>query len=289
MGGIPDHRDDGTRRDTMLKCVALLKRREGMSREAFIDYYETRHAPLITELAPQILVYRRNFPEPDGRFEFGGAAVDFDCLTELFFADRAAYDAFAARCAEPDVARRIAEDEENVFDRAATRMMVVEERGGAIPGRGGAAADPLRLLDAERAIGRGLARFARVLDGKDWAALGEVFAPDLSFDYGQGERAGMAALEEQMRRYLDVCGGTQHLLGSLLVDVDGDRAVSRAYVQARHQRRDDAAGAIFDSNGEYVDRWERRAEGWRIVRRDALWATHSGDPAVLQAGTGELG
>ncbi|SFR91611.1 nuclear transport factor 2 family protein [Sphingomonas jatrophae] len=272
----------------MLKCIALLKRKPGLSDEALVAYYEGRHAPLIVGLCPQILAYRRNFVQAEGRFEFG-AAIDFDVVTELYFADRTAYDAFVARNAEPEVARLIAEDEENVFDRAATRMMVVEEHGGAIPGRPVPAADGLRALQDERAIQRGLARFARVLDGKDWGSLGDVFAADLDFDYGQGERQGMAALEDQMRRYLDACGGTQHLLGSILVDVDGDSAVSRAYVQARHQRRGEGGGAIFDSNGEYVDRWARRADGWRIVRRDATWATHSGDPAILAAGADELG
>jgi hypothetical protein len=144
------------------------------------------------------------------------------------------------------------------------------------------------LLD-EREILRKLGRFARVLDGKEWGGLSDVFARDLSFEYGQGEREGIAALEDQMRRYLDVCGPTQHLLGSIIVDVDGDTAVSRAYVQARHQRRDDPAGGVFDSTGEYVDRWQRLSEGWRIVRRDAIWFLHTGDPGVLAAGAGELG
>jgi len=145
------------------------------------------------------------------------------------------------------------------------------------------------LLD-EREIIRGLSRFARVLDGKQWDRLTDIFADDVAFHYGSaGEEHGLDALRATMRRFLDRCGGTQHLIGSILVDVDGDTAVSRAYVQARHQRPDDPAGPIFDSNGEYVDRWERRAEGWRIVRRDALWANHSGDPAILHAGDNELG
>lgn len=144
------------------------------------------------------------------------------------------------------------------------------------------------LLD-EREITRGLSRFARILDEKRWADLPDVFARDLTFDYGGGERAGMAALDAQMRQFLDVCGPTQHLIGSLLIDVDGDHAASRAYVQARHQRRDDPVGRIFDSVGEYRDRWERRPEGWRIVRRDAIWALHAGDPAVLAANEGDLG
>ncbi len=137
------------------------------------------------------------------------------------------------------------------------------------------------LLD-ERDISRGLARFARILDTKSWLELSLVFAEDIAFDYGTGEeRHGLEALRDNMTRFLDKCGPTQHLIGSLLVDVDGDTALSRAYVQARHQAASDPGGAVFDTNGEYVDRWERRAEGWRIVRRDAIWATHSGDPGVI--------
>ncbi len=144
------------------------------------------------------------------------------------------------------------------------------------------------LLD-EREIARGLSRFAPILDQKRWDDLSDVFADELTFHYGVGEQQGMAALRAQMRRFLDICGNTQHLIGSLLIDVDGDQAVSRAYVQARHQREDDPVGPIFDSTGEYIDKWQRRPEGWRIVRRDALWFLHHGDPGVLAAGDADLG
>jgi len=145
------------------------------------------------------------------------------------------------------------------------------------------------LLD-ERDITRGLARFARILDGKQWDALGEVFAEDIKFDYGSGgDQAGMAALRVQMQTFLDKCGGTQHLIGSISIDVDGDRATSRAYVQARHQARGDAGGAVFDSNGEYTDIWQRRPQGWRIIRRDATWFIHTGNAAVIGAGPADLG
>ncbi len=114
----------------MFKCIALLKRKPGLSREAFIDYYETRHAVLIRNLLPDILYYRRNFVDSAGAFIFPGAApIDFDVITEIGFADRAAYDRFVAAAAEPDIAQRIATDEENLFDRNATRMLVVEEYG----------------------------------------------------------------------------------------------------------------------------------------------------------------
>lgn len=271
----------------MYKCIALLRQRPDISREAFVDYYENRHSVLIRQLLPGILDYRRNYVDREGAFVFPGAQpMDFDVVTELRFADRAAYDRFTAKAAEPDIANQIARDEENLFDRSATRMFVVEEKASPM----GDNSTRLAAMLDEREVIRGLSRFARMIDGKHWDRIGDIFAADVVFDYGSGEdEHGLAALTANMRRFLDGCGGTQHLIGSILVDVDGDRATSRAYVQARHQRVDDAAGPIFDSNGEYVDQWERRPEGWRIVRRDALWATHTGDPAILHAGTSDLG
>jgi len=136
---------------------------------------------------------------------------------------------------------------------------------------------------AERAVREGLARFARVLDGKQWDCLNDVFAQDITFDYGMGEQAGMSALTENMRRFLDVCGPSQHLIGSIAIEVapGGASATSRAYVQARHQRANDNGGGVFDSNGEYVDQWALLPQGWRIIRRDAIWQTHSGDAAII--------
>eukprot|EP01037_Dinobryon_pediforme_P008089 gene8089-8170_t len=151
------------------QAIALLRCRAGLSRAEFIAYYETRHAPLIRSLFPEIIAYTRNYVDRSGAFDSAAAPIDFDSVTEMRFADRASYDRFLARAAEPDVARAIAEDEEHVFDRAATRMMVVDE----VPASSGAAAPEAQItaLEAERAVREGLARFARVIDAKDWAAL----------------------------------------------------------------------------------------------------------------------
>jgi ketosteroid isomerase-like protein len=140
----------------------------------------------------------------------------------------------------------------------------------------------LRTLLDEREIIHLLGRFARILDGREWAAVGDVFADDVAFNYGDGEeRRGIDALRGQFERFLDACGPSQHLLGSIVVAVAVDAATSRSYVQARHQGAGAKANLFFDSNGEYVDRWERRSQGWRIVRRDAHWFMHMGDPSVI--------
>jgi|TARA_R100000005_G_scaffold96055_1_gene80362 uncharacterized protein (TIGR02118 family) len=117
----------------MYKSMALLKCKPGLTREQFIDYYETQHAPLICQLLPEVCGYRRNFIRSEGAFlNPGAAARDYDVITELWFADRAAYDAAMERCADPEIARRIAEDEEHFLDRSCTRMFVVDEHISAI-------------------------------------------------------------------------------------------------------------------------------------------------------------
>lgn len=113
----------------MFKCIALLKRKPKLSHEAFVDYYETKHAPLIRRLLPGIVDYRRNYVDIDGAFLFPDAApIDFDVITEIWLDDKVAYDRFLAVAAQEDVAQQIARDEENFLDRGRSRMLVVEER-----------------------------------------------------------------------------------------------------------------------------------------------------------------
>jgi len=142
-----------------------------------------------------------------------------------------------------------------------------------------------RLVD-ERDIAVLLATLARILDSRDWARVPEVVAAEVSFDYTDSgtDVHGREALLANFRQFLDVCGPSQHLLGSIIVEVNGDSALSRSYVQARHRSKDPLDPRLFDSNGEYIDRWERRAEGWRMVHRRAIWASQSGDPSVIGFG-----
>lgn len=48
----------------MIKTMGLLKRKPGMSREDFIDYYETRHAPLAVEIQTTMKRYIRRYLSP---------------------------------------------------------------------------------------------------------------------------------------------------------------------------------------------------------------------------------
>lgn len=113
------------------KVIALLRKRADISREAFIDYYESRHAPLILSVFPSIAAYRRNFADFSSAFASDAAPFDFDVVTEIEFADRAGYEEMLALHAEPAIGATIAEDEANFIDRGFTRMFVVETRESA--------------------------------------------------------------------------------------------------------------------------------------------------------------
>jgi hypothetical protein len=79
-------------------------------------------------LIPQFVDYRRNYVDLNGAFIFEGAATpDFDVVTEIWFKDRKAYEEMVAIVSQPDIAKQIADDEENVFDRSKTRLFVGEE------------------------------------------------------------------------------------------------------------------------------------------------------------------
>ena len=121
----------------MFKTIALLKTKPGLSREAFIDYYESTHVPLIRQCLPQIDGYRRNFVRWEGAVIAADTTADFDVVTEMWYADRAAFEAAMALFAQPEVSRRIAEDEEHFLDRSKTRFFMVEECTEASSGPSG--------------------------------------------------------------------------------------------------------------------------------------------------------
>jgi len=111
-----------------VKVVVLLKRKPGMSREDFKRYYETRHAVLATQVVPGLLDYRRTYLSADRpAFEAPAVAPEFDVMTTLVFADAAAYEHAFATLQRPEIARRIAADEEQLFDRTCIRSYLAEE------------------------------------------------------------------------------------------------------------------------------------------------------------------
>lgn len=127
----------------------------------------------------------------------------------------------------------------------------------------------LEILAAEREIARALARFARAMDERDWPVLHEIMLPGATADLGTGELEGPAEVVAVIRSYLDNCGPSQHLLGTMLIDVDiaGGTATSRTYVSDLHLGIDDRQGLSFSTLGDYHDEWHLVGDAWRMSRR----------------------
>ena len=116
-----------------VKMIALLKKKPNMPREAFIDYYETRHEPLARELFPQIAGYRRSYTIPGSTYVYPHIKdvpppPDFDVMTELWFNSMEDFEAMSQATGRSEISERLTRDEENLFDRAVMTMLLVDER-----------------------------------------------------------------------------------------------------------------------------------------------------------------
>lgn len=141
--------------------------------------------------------------------------------------------------------------------------------------------DPIATLLDERDIGRALTRFARAMDDRDWDAAKAILSDDATGDLGTGPLHGPDAILGCIRHYLDGCGPTQHLLGNLLIDIDGDRAESRCYVSDMHLGAGDRRALSFVTLGDYHDRWHRISGQWRLTHRTKRNAGHLGSFEVF--------
>jgi hypothetical protein len=111
----------------MLKILAFLTKRQDLETQAFLEHYETKHIPLIKSLAPTPLVYKRSYLVRGDALNLDDGSIDFDVVTAFVFADRDAYQAWAAAVFKPGAAEQVATDEARFLDRARTRTFIVEE------------------------------------------------------------------------------------------------------------------------------------------------------------------
>jgi uncharacterized protein (TIGR02118 family) len=97
----------------MYKALFFLTAKPGMSRQAFIDYYETTHWKFV-RFVPGIRKYMRRYVSPMP----GGPAPDFDVIMEMWFDDEASAQSAFAHLFDPERYKEVIADEENLFDRA---------------------------------------------------------------------------------------------------------------------------------------------------------------------------
>jgi len=109
------------------KAMAVMAKKPGLSKAAFIDYYENHHVPLIKSMF-DIAEYRRSYVDLTGAILAAGVEKpDFDVVTELWFKTRGDHEAMLAGPSDPGITKRIADDEAHFLDRTKTRFFIVDE------------------------------------------------------------------------------------------------------------------------------------------------------------------
>ena len=112
-----------------IKIAAFMKRLPNVTHEQFRDHYEKVHR-LIGEkyLSKYTIRYTRKyltpFPDPVTGNEPPRA---FDAVTEIWYADKAAYDAANAQFSDPAVMKEIMDDVRNFLDLANSPHFFVTE------------------------------------------------------------------------------------------------------------------------------------------------------------------
>ena len=122
-------------------------------------------------------------------------------------------------------------------------------------------------------------RYCWALDAKDWAVLDTVFAEDANGDLLE-DVVGRTAIKKRVETALSRMDETQHLISNHQINVQGDTATSRCYLQAQHVRKAAHGGTNFIIAGRYEDELKRTPDGWRISFRRLVVMWTDGNPAV---------
>lgn len=111
------------------KILLFMKRRPGMTVEAFRDYYENKHVPLCAKYMSGITRYVRRYLDPQPHPESGSnEELPYDVITELWFEDEAVFRGTVKYLSTGTMANEVIEDEKKLFDRASMRMATVVEQ-----------------------------------------------------------------------------------------------------------------------------------------------------------------
>ncbi|MGE0066511.1 MAG: EthD domain-containing protein [Solirubrobacterales bacterium] len=114
----------------MIKVVAMLRRREGLTHEEFFAYYEEKHLPLAWGLLPdEVTAVVVHYVQNHAR-RLGGSEPPFDCVTEIGFADADGMRVYNEWYLGPGGAA-IRADEDNFVDKERSKVLITDEHQAA--------------------------------------------------------------------------------------------------------------------------------------------------------------
>jgi len=109
--------------------------------------------------------------------------------------------------------------------------------------------------------------YARALDRLDRELLARQFWPDATVDYGTFFQGPAREFIDVAMRFQGSMRDTHHLVGNVLVSLEGARASAESYVQASHVLLQDGERVQLLVGARYLDRFELRGGEWRLSYR----------------------
>lgn len=124
----------------------------------------------------------------------------------------------------------------------------------------------VRWLVDRAAISDLLIDFARCLDEGDYESYAANFTEDGILELPFHTHRGRAGMADYVRHNLGAFVRTHHLSGNHAIDIEGDTARSRSYVQAVHVKDPGDDSDIATLGGWYHCEYRRTEHGWRFTR-----------------------
>ena len=124
-------------------------------------------------------------------------------------------------------------------------------------------------LIAKQDIYELIARYMRGLDRLDADLLRSVFHEDGWCEYGICNAPPFEFVDFAMGALKDH-EANQHMIGNVLIDVEGDQAYGEVYFNAYHKVKAESGFNDLTIAGRYLDRYERRDGVWKIAYRSEV-------------------
>jgi hypothetical protein len=140
------------------------------------------------------------------------------------------------------------------------------------------------LADRE-AIRECLCRYARGVDRLDAEMLRGAYWPD-AIDTHLDFKGNVEQFIDWAFPLMAQMDQTQHILGNVLMTIRGDSADVESYFYGYHRITVEGVKQDVIGCGRYIDRFEKRADEWRVAERLVLtdWFRHHPDSADWSRG-----
>ncbi len=142
-------------------------------------------------------------------------------------------------------------------------------------------ADLQRLTDRQE-IADLCAPYTFALDTRDWPSVRELLRRHGRVRPSGRAPGGNRGHPGPLEGSPELLDASQHLLGNVIADVDGDTARATSYFQAQHLRAGTPGGDAYIIAGRYTDTLARTPDGWKIAERVQVYLWRDGNRAVVK-------